>query len=68
MPELDLAVLYASGSNQPYLALGDSDVVTAGQPVQALGFPYGRTLNIGRDSLDSVVPEITTDCRHDLGR
>ena len=49
-----------SGSNQPYLALGDSDVVTAGQPVQALGIPYGRTLNIGRDTLDSVVPEITT--------
>jgi S1-C subfamily serine protease len=59
-PELDLAVLYVGSSNQPYLALGDSDVVTPGQPVQALGFPFGRTLNVGRDSLDSVVPEITT--------
>jgi hypothetical protein len=28
--------------------------------VQALGFPFGRTLNVGRDSLSSVVPEITT--------
>ena len=28
--------------------------------MQALGFPFGRTLNIGRDSLSSVVPEITT--------
>jgi hypothetical protein len=24
-----------------------------------LGFPFGRTLNVGRDSLSSVVPEIT---------
>jgi S1-C subfamily serine protease len=59
-PDLDLAVLYVNGSDQPYLALGDSDVVTSGQPVQALGFPFGRTLNIGRDTLASVVPEITT--------
>ncbi len=58
--DLDLAILYVNGLNQPYLALGDSDVLTSGQPVQTLGFPYGRTLNIGRDSLDSVVPEITT--------
>ena len=34
--------------------------MTPGQPVRALGFPFGRTLNIGRDTLDSVVPEITT--------
>ena len=59
-PDLDLAVLYAGGSNQPYLAFGDSDVITSGQPVQALGFPFGRTLNIGRNTLASVVPEITT--------
>lgn len=59
-PDLDLAVLFVNGSSQPYLALGDSDVLTSGQPVQALGFPYGRMLNIGRDTLASVVPEITT--------
>jgi S1-C subfamily serine protease len=58
--DLDLAVLFVTGANQPYLPLGDSDVLTAGQPVQALGFPFGRTLNIGRDSLAGVVPEITT--------
>ena len=59
-PELDLAVLFVTGTNLPYLPLGDSDTLVAGQPVQALGFPFGRTLNIGRDSLSSVVPEITT--------
>ena len=58
--DLDLAVLFVTGANQPYLPLGDSDVLTPGQPVQALGFPFGRTLNVGRDSLSSVVPEITT--------
>jgi S1-C subfamily serine protease len=58
--DLDLAVLFVTGANQPYLPLGDSDVLKAGQPVQALGFPFGRTLNIGRDSLAGVVPEITT--------
>jgi ribosome-associated protein len=58
--ELDLAVLFVTGTNQPYLPLGDSDVLTPGQPVQALGFPFGRTLNVGRNSLSSVVPEITT--------
>src|SRR5688572_658696 len=58
--DLDLAVLFVTGTNQPYLPLGDSDALTSGQPVQALGFPFGRTLNIGRDSLSSVVPEITT--------
>jgi trypsin-like peptidase len=58
--DLDLAVLFVTGTNQPYLPLGDSDVLTPGQPVQALGFPFGRTLNVGRDSLSSVVPEITT--------
>ncbi|HEV8394620.1 MAG TPA: trypsin-like peptidase domain-containing protein [Vicinamibacterales bacterium] len=58
-PDLDLAVLFVTGANQPYLPLGDSDVLAPGQPVQALGFPFGRTLNIGRDSLSSVVPEIT---------
>ena len=59
-PDLDLAVLFVTGTNQPYLPLGDSDALTSGQPVRALGFPFGRTLNIGRDSLSSLVPEITT--------
>jgi len=58
--DLDLALLFVTGTNQPYLPLGDSDVLAPGQPVRALGFPFGRTLNIGRDSLSSVVPEITT--------
>ena len=46
--DLDLALLFVTGTNQPYLPLGDSDVLAPGQPVRALGFPFGRTLNIGR--------------------
>ena len=42
-PTVDLAVLFVGGSaNLPYLALGDSDVVAAGLPVDALGYPFGR--------------------------
>jgi S1-C subfamily serine protease len=59
-PGLDLAVLFVSGSNQPYLPLGDSDVVVPGQPVHALGFPFGRMLDIGRTAAPGVVPEMTT--------
>jgi hypothetical protein len=54
--DLDLAVLFVPGSNQPYLPLGDSDAVTTSQRVVALGFPFGRTLNLGRDV---AVPELT---------
>ena len=41
-PDRDLAVLFVSAPNLPYLALGDSDAVSRGQPVQALGFPLGQ--------------------------
>jgi hypothetical protein len=59
-PELDLAVLFVGLSNARYLALGDSDIVTRGQPVQALGYPFGRLLDIGRTGPPDAVPEITT--------
>lgn len=59
-PALDLAVLSVNSANSPYLALGDSDAATAGQPVQALGFPYGRQLDIAREAERPPVPEITT--------
>ena len=37
-PDLDLAVLYVGSSNQPYLALGDSDVVTPGSRCRRSAF------------------------------
>ena len=46
-PTLDLAILFVGGSNLPYIALGDSDAVMAGLPVDALGYPFGRDVEVG---------------------
>ena len=60
-PALDLAVLFIGGSSLPYVALGDSDAVTAGLPADALGYPLGRDVEVGKAAaaLD-VVPDVTT--------
>jgi S1-C subfamily serine protease len=61
-PTLDLAVLFVGGSaNLPYLAFGDSEVVGSGLPVDALGYPFGREVEIGRVATASdVVPDVST--------
>jgi S1-C subfamily serine protease len=60
-PTLDLAVLFISASNLPYVAFGDSDAVSAGQPVDALGYPFGRQLEVGKGATaPDLVPEIST--------
>src|SRR5262249_49582623 len=60
-PALDLAVLYISGSNRPYIALGDPDAVTAGLPVDALGYPFGREVEVGKvATAPDMVPDIST--------
>jgi len=46
--DLDLAVLSIGSSGVPYLHLGDSDAVEGGDAVEALGFPFGRRLEIAR--------------------
>jgi len=59
-PTLDLAVLFISGSNLPYIALGDSNAVTSGLPVDALGYPLGRDVEVGRaTSVSDLVPGIS---------
>jgi S1-C subfamily serine protease len=57
---LDLAVLFISASDLPYIALGDSDVLRSGQNVEALGYPLGRQLEVGRVAAPDLVPEIST--------
>lgn len=57
---LDLAVLFVSASDLPYVALGDSEVLRNGQGVNALGYPFGRALEVGRVSAPDLVPEIST--------
>ena len=56
---LDLAVLFITASDLPYVALGDSDVLRSAQGVEALGYPFGRGLEIGRVAAPDLVPEIS---------
>jgi S1-C subfamily serine protease len=53
-PDLDLAVLFAPSSDLPYVVLGDSDVVTAGDPVRAIGYPLGQRIEIGKSAPGSM--------------
>ena len=48
-PELDLAVIKIGGEGFPYLYLGDSDQVSVGDWVVAIGNPYGldHTVTVG---------------------
>ena len=60
-PVLDLAVLFIGGSNLPYIALGDSDAVTSGLQVDALGYPLGRDVEVGKAaSVSDLVPSVST--------
>lgn len=70
-PKTDLAVLKIDATNLPYLILGNSDDVEVGEPVAAIGNPFGLrgTLTAGvisaksRNNLDIVQNEdfIQTD-------
>jgi hypothetical protein len=55
----DLAALQVTAGDLPYLPLGDSDAVEPGRPVQVLGFPFGRQIDVGRRADASLVPEVT---------
>ena len=46
--DLDLAVLTTNGANLPFLDLGDSDALAVGDAVEAVGFPFGEEVEIGR--------------------
>ena len=59
-PALDIAVLLVTAPELPYLALGDSDAVVTGLPVDAVGYPLGRRLDIGQSTLAEAVPEVST--------
>jgi S1-C subfamily serine protease len=58
-PDLDLAVLAVNGAGLPTIELGDSDAVSPGQPVQVIGFPLGRSVEVGRPESADVVPDPT---------
>ncbi len=59
-PAVDLAVLYVSGPPFPYIALGDSDAITTGLSVDALGFPFGRDVEVGKlGTVRDIVPNVS---------
>ena len=57
--DLDLAVLSVNGNDLPFVGLGDSDALEPGQPVQVIGFPFGRAVEVGRPVTAETVPEPT---------
>ena len=69
-PSIPISIWRSStpaGLNQPYLAFGDSDVITSGQPVQALGFPFGLYAEHRPQYSGLGGARHHDDCRHDLG-
>jgi len=58
-PALDLAVLSVSGSDLPFLPLGDSDALVPGQSVQVIGFPFGRAVEVGGQVTADTIPQPT---------
>jgi hypothetical protein len=60
-PAQDLAVLYVGGSNFPYVALGDSDAIETGLAVDALGYPFGRDVEVAKvATAQEIVPDVST--------
>ncbi len=57
--ETDLAALQVAASDLASLPLGDSDAVEPGQAVQVLGFPFGRQVEVGRQSRAGLAPSVT---------
>src|SRR4029453_5593638 len=57
--ELDLAVLQVTAPDLPYIPFGDSDASEPGRPVKVLGFPFGRRVEVGKQSRSDAVPEAT---------
>src|SRR5262249_31183369 len=58
-PDLDLAVVSVTGTDLPFLAMGDSDALEPGQPIQVLGFPFGRSADVGRAPGEDAAPQPT---------
>jgi len=56
-PDLDLAVLSVAGTDLPFIGLGDSDALRAGEPVEVIGYPFGRAVEAGRTVTTDTVPQ-----------
>lgn len=56
-PDLDLAVLSVAGTDLPFVGLGDSDALKAGEAVEVIGYPFGRAVEAGRAVTAETVPQ-----------
>jgi S1-C subfamily serine protease len=54
--DVDLALLRINGADLPYVALGDSDAVTSGEPVIAVGYPFGDLLELDKPRAAGAIP------------
>jgi S1-C subfamily serine protease len=57
--ESDLAALQVTAGDLPYLRLGDSDTIESGRPVQVMGFPFGRRVEVGRSAGHEGMPKVS---------
>jgi hypothetical protein len=55
-PDLDIAILYVGAADLPYVGLGDSDALAAGEPVNAVGYPFGGVLELAAADAVNAVP------------
>jgi S1-C subfamily serine protease len=58
-PDLDLAVLLVGQPGLPYLAMGDSDVVSSGQRIDVWGYPLGGRVEVGRGATSDLAPGVS---------
>jgi hypothetical protein len=59
--ELDIALLNITGHDLPYVAIGDSDAVVAGDSASAIGYPLGALLELDKSDADTIPsPSVTT--------
>jgi S1-C subfamily serine protease len=55
-PDLDLALLHVSGTDLPYIGLGDSDAIVAGEAISAVGYPFGDALELDKSAGKDAMP------------
>ncbi len=56
---LDLAVLSINGIDLTYVPFGDSTAIEPNEPVQVLGYPFGREVEVAKVKIPEIVPRIS---------
>ena len=56
---LDLALLSINGADLTYVPFGDSTAIEPNDPVQVLGYPFGREVEVAKVKIPEIVPRIS---------